>query len=1207
MHLPSRRAAAATAVAALLLTAPATPARAAAPIQSPTGLAATGPLGSINSLGSGGALGDSGAADSPVAFESGGAAALSPGGTTARVTLITGDVVTIRGRTVSTDASARIIETKSGVYVYPTTALPYVAAGALDRDLFNVTQLVADRYDDAHTDRLPLIVSYRDGTSMRAAPLAGAVRVRALEAVQGEALTRNRAQAKEFWSSLTAGSDSAKAGRAAPGTLGGGVEKVWLDGRVRADLADTTAQINAPRVWQGENTGAGVTVAVLDTGVDTSHPDFAGRIGGSASFVPGQDVLDRFGHGTHVASTIAGTGAASGGLERGVAPGARLDIGKVLGDDGTGQDSWIIAGMQWAAVERGAKIINMSLGNPSATDGSDPLSEAVDELSRETGALFVVAAGNSGGTATIGAPGAADAALTVGAVDRDDRLAYFSSQGPRLGDQAVKPEITAPGVDVLAARSQLTEGEGAYTTMSGTSMATPHVAGAAALVLAAHPDWTGQRLKDALVSTSTATPELSAFQGGAGRLDAAAAVSASVFATGAVSAGAKAITYTNTGATAATLALTGPAGVTLTPGRVTVPARGTADVAVSWNDTSVTRSGQVTAADSTGRVVARTAVGTGPVMPYHRMTLKLRDRAGEPAGGIVELMGEDNSWEPMFVPIDGEVSLMLPEGYYSALSFVEVPGAHGPSSLGLALIGDPEVRLAGDLTVVLDAAKAKRITTSVPRTTRDTFARLDYYRTMDGDGFYRTYVEAGVAYDSLWAQPAPEKVRKGDFHLTARWRKEVPELSVSSPSHDYDDVLRQAGVTPLADGTLRLRAVDAGDGLPADYARVDARGKVAVVRHVDGISDADQARAAVAAGVRVLLVANDYFGRTRRDYGPSFGARTPIEVGGLSRDEGDRLRAELRRGPVTLTVTAAAASDVVYDLVQTYHDQIPAALAERQTAATLARVPVDFTKPASGEFRFDWPDYNSGWGIGGLSNRPLPRHRTDYVSTSGPYTWGQEAYASGLSYQISERTSYRPGPAAGEVYFAPIARPHLNNNYKAPVRKGDTLSVDIPGFGDDDHVGMTQNAATQTTAIHQGSTLLGQTNGTFLTVPAPPTTQQYRVTVHTEQDPAAGPLSLRTDTEWRFRSTRDGALPLLQLEYQVRGRSLAVSVKDHPCAVTLQVSYDDGRHWTTQPVIRGVAFLHPPRGANYASIRATATDPTGNRVDQTVIRAFPTD
>ena len=144
--------------------------------------------------------------------------------------------------------------------------------------------------------------------------------------------------------------------------------------------------------------------------------------------------------------------------------------------------------MEWASGK--ADVVSMSLGDPEFTDGLDPISQALNELTAETGALFVVAAGNSGGEFTVGAPGAADAALTVAASTASTNAPWFSSMGPRSGDHALKPDISAPGVEVTAARSQqMPWGEGLYQTMDGTSMATPHVAGAAAILAAAHPTW----------------------------------------------------------------------------------------------------------------------------------------------------------------------------------------------------------------------------------------------------------------------------------------------------------------------------------------------------------------------------------------------------------------------------------------------------------------------------------------------------------------------------------------------------------------------------------------------------------------------------------------------------------------------------------------------------------------------------------------------
>ena len=179
-------------------------------------------------------------------------------------------------------------------------------------------------------------------------------------------------------------------------TLAAGVEKVWLDGRVAATLKESVAQIGAPDAWAAGYDGTGVTVAVLDTGVDVNHPDLEGQIDDTASFVPGEAVADINGHGTHVAGTIAGTGEASDGDYNGVAPGADLIVGKVLGGaDGEGQDSWVLAGMEWAA-ESGADVVSMSLGDTMPSDGTDPMSQAVDALSEQYDTLFVIAAGNAG-------------------------------------------------------------------------------------------------------------------------------------------------------------------------------------------------------------------------------------------------------------------------------------------------------------------------------------------------------------------------------------------------------------------------------------------------------------------------------------------------------------------------------------------------------------------------------------------------------------------------------------------------------------------------------------------------------------------------------------------------------------------------------------------------------------------------------------------
>ncbi|MFD0597390.1 S8 family serine peptidase [Catellatospora coxensis] len=849
----------------------------------------------------------------------------APGGPRT-VTLITGDRVTVTalpgGRTTTSVRSAHggpvgahVLTYGADTYVYPDAAAPYVAAGLLDERLFNVTDLIADGYDDARRPRLPLIVQYTDVTAARRAPLPGSVQVRGLDSVHGAAVEQQRGDADRFWAALTA--PAAKRADDRP-ALAGGVTKVWLDGKVRAALADTTAQIGAPQVWATGNTGSGVAVAVLDTGVDLTHPDLAGQIAQTASFVPGQEVTDKHGHGTHVASTIAGTGAASDGRERGVAPGVRLHVGKVLNDLGEGQDSWIIAGMEWAARQQGAKVVSMSLGG-APTDGTDPLSSAVNELSAQTGALFAIAAGNSGpDMQSVGAPGAADAALTVGAVDGLDRVAFFSSRGPRRGDNGLKPDITAPGVDVYAARSQQSsEGEGMYTTMSGTSMATPHVAGVAALLAAAHPDWTGQRLKDVLMSTSRTSERIDPYVDGIGRVDAVAATTATVFATGTdftdlawpYQPGQRVdrkVVYTNTGDAPVDLDLavrapTAPAGLfSLDAEQITVPAHGTAKATVHIAlDRAEDDTYAHVAVDATGPggQRLRTLVGLNKEGERADLTFQTRDRAGRGLAGLILLKEVTRDTAPRLYAVDGtgRLSVSLPPGTYSAIMQADLPGVSGPHSLGLGVLIAPEIVLAGDRTVVLDARQLRQVTATAKQPTARAEVRVDYGRTYpDRAPFFDNYLVPN-RFHSLWATPTGRPVKQGVFSLGFRWSLVEPPLTIGGYGRRYDDLLMQTASRSLPDGREQLDLAFAGRGTPAELDRARVRGKIAVVRHETGGDVVAQADAAAAAGAKMLLLVNDGDGRLDAWYElPEPNPALP--VASLGRDQGEQLIAELAAG-----------------------------------------------------------------------------------------------------------------------------------------------------------------------------------------------------------------------------------------------------------------------------------------------------------------------
>ncbi|HEY0001672.1 MAG TPA: S8 family serine peptidase, partial [Actinoplanes sp.] len=473
--------------------------------------------------------------------------------------------------------------------------------------------------------------------------------------------------------------------------------------------------------------GTGVTVAILDSGIDATHPDFAGKIVANQNFTPDPTTDDLVGHGTHVASIIAGSGAKSGGKYRGVAPGAKLAIGKVCSTEFC-EESSILAGMQWAATA--APVINISLGGGDAPS-IDPLEQAVNDLTAAHGALFVIAAGNSGSPASVGSPGSADAALTVGAVDDEDRLADFSSRGPRVGDDAIKPDITAPGVDIVAAAaangqigSPAAEG---YVTLSGTSMAAPHVAGAAAIVTQQHPGWSAQQRKTLLMGAAQPTEGVDVFGQGAGRVDVARVVRQAVSVDeGSISFGRqlwphtddapiiRTVTYRNGGTAPVTLSLSLAGDTdtfTLAATSVTVPAGGTATTTVTA-DTS----GAGTDGVKTGRLVAtgpgdirvETPVAVNREVESYDVTLVHVGRDGGPAAHATSLLELGLGTYYDVFSSEASDKVRLPKGEYGLYSWIF-------GAADATMLAQPKLVVDGPVTVRLDARRAKPVHLTVPR------------------------------------------------------------------------------------------------------------------------------------------------------------------------------------------------------------------------------------------------------------------------------------------------------------------------------------------------------------------------------------------------------------------------------------------------------------------------------------------------------------
>ncbi len=305
-------------------------------------------------------------------------------------------------------------------------------------------------------------------------------------------------------------------------------------------------ETGATRLAAAGDTGQGVTVAVLDTGID-NLPDFAGRLVGGVDLTNGNNPYhDAYGHGTFVAGLIAGNGASSAGQYSGEAPGANLVSIKVAGADGTTHLGTLISGLQWAVDHQrsyGIKVLNMSLGfQPSQSTVLNPLDQAVEAV-WNSGIAVVASAGNAGPfNGTILSPGDDPLVITAGALDdmatpsvTDDEMNDFSSAGPTSIDGWVKPDLVtsgrsvvslaAPGSTVYAGYPSARVGSANFVG-SGTSFSAAITSGAAALVLADNPGLSPNQVKARLLGTTGPGPVGNPFTDGHGALNAYAAATA---------------------------------------------------------------------------------------------------------------------------------------------------------------------------------------------------------------------------------------------------------------------------------------------------------------------------------------------------------------------------------------------------------------------------------------------------------------------------------------------------------------------------------------------------------------------------------------------------------------------------------------------------------------------------------------------------------
>ena len=1177
----------------------------------------------------------------------GGVAAAPSGSPDVRtVTLVTGDKIQVdRGR----PAQATVVETAPGTRSYtvlhgdgdslmvvPDQALPLLAAGRLDRRLFDVTALLEQGYDDTASDVLPLIIEYAGAATARQAAAAappGTRLSRVLPEIDGLAAGVVKAQATAFWSAL---------GRGQARTLKAGAERVWLDGRVRASLDRSVRRVHAPAAWERGFDGRGVRVAVLDSGIDADHPDLAGRVGAAANFTEEKDAADHVGHGTHVASIVAGTGAGSGGRYKGVAPGAELLNGKVLQLDyvgpgvptGVGRESWIIAGMEWA-VAQGADIVNLSLGSPQR-DGNDPLSRAVNALTARSGTLFVAAAGNSGPDHySVESPANADAALAVGSIDRDDTISRFSSLGPRLVDGLVKPDVSAPGEEIVAARAADAKignrvGD-LYTTLSGTSMAAPHVAGAAALLRQQHPRWRADALRAAVTSTAEFNPAYGVYEQGGGLIDADRASGQDVrVAAGTIGFGkfadalppdrqraTKTLTYHNDSTAQVTLSLSAAATtqsgepaaagtLSVRPEALTIRAGGSAQAAVTVDVAgrpAGAYSGRVVAAGPDGLSLG-TPVGFAKQGAEADVSFRAIDRDGRPAEAslIMQTPRAPNSFIPIPVPAGGTYTLRLAPGDYTLLGVVRTPDESGRFDAELTVVADPEFDVAQpDKTVTLDARKARRMGVRVPKD-------VDVNGIAVGMRVDRPELSLplrdslilarGATYGTIPAVPMSilpfDRPRHGHGDIDTYWNLVSPRARAYVTAGSARRVplpVALMDTSARVDGTSDLALVDAGAGRAEDFAGRDVTGKLVLLRETDGLSYTAQAQAAADHGAAAVLLSSarpgSFYGR----------ASAAIPVLAIGRADGDELRGLLAAGPVRVTLSGSPHATYLYDLVFRERDALGTNLIyqpDRLAGVRTGYHGLDAGRPQR-FFAKRFPAVDAVCGYCGVVAREAEDWhggltRMEYVPAHVPW---RESLLQDSTVQWSAPRSSPPGTATTSWGRAPVAPGVPIEAGIRSVRDGDRLHIRLAGFtdGDPTHVSNGFFGYGRYTSLSRDGVPLGQCppfGFSVLTCDVAAPADRATFTLTADFPPIVGSAVVpRSKTTWTFTSARgEAVLPIIDLDYDlpvstgntIRAgtmTSFRIGVRHQPGVpagpignVSVRASYDDGSTWVRLPAER---------------------------------------
>ncbi|MCX5203378.1 S8 family serine peptidase [Streptomyces sp. NBC_00237] len=1162
------------------------------------------------------------------------------------VTLVTGDKIQVWQGSSGPDAATALpradgtiplVQTRTtgsskDLYVFPESASDALASGRVDRELFNVSGLIRQGYDDAHTTALPLIAVYDDSVNVArtlpAAPRA-ATRGPVLKAVGGVALKADKAKAADFWADVTDTRSRAASDLA----------KLWLDRKVKANLDRSTQQVNAPAAWAAGFDGKGTKVAVLDTGADAEHPDLKGRIAAAQNFTDSAGTGDVQGHGTHTGSTVGGSGAASGGTKKGVAPGTQLLNGKVLNDGGSGAESWIIAGMQWA-VDQKADVVSMSLGSPVPTDCTDPLSTAAEELAKSKHTLFVVAAGNLGPRLnSVSSPGCAPGVLTVGAVDRDDSTAPFSSRGPSTVGHTLKPEIAAPGVAISAAAAG-GRGVYAYQSMSGTSMAAPHVAGAAALLRQAHPDWSAQQLKAALVSSAKVVPG-DVRETGGGRLDIKAALDPGVTGTPALQGGTfdwpqhssdrttVDVPYTNVTDKPVTLDLTvqQPTGndgskirsriARLGKDRITVPAGASVTVPLTLDPAA--RLDRAQYGDVTGRILATARGGVRVSTPFslyvqpETVTLRVKvvDRSGKPADGpsTLDVVGtDDEKGESRYNDGAAEQRYEVRPGAYFLSSYVTTPDVSDATGRGigsLSYLAHPQLEIKKDTTVVLDARTAHRLDVRTDRPGERRSTTLSFDRSWKNTWRHAGTLSAGRNVPAFYAD-IKGRATQGDFEFGSYWRLYAPLLSSLKVKGGPALHAVTGGVGSVnLDGRGSAGLADAGKGTPEELKAADVKGRIALVEVADdeanlsGIASNARAEGAVAVLAHRPSAGTWY-------PGVNLGGGSAVPVLAVPAAEGKDLKARLGAGAVALDWQGTARSPYVYNLA--HHEQGPlnAARTYRSSDRRLASVRTTHGAMGVAGDYIDSVDAVRPNGTRVFTSSladpvPAPGTRTDFYSADGS-GWGRTVSSSFPfgELMVSPHRVPRSGQQRTESWYGSVVAPTApRDDQDKPVlvaeRQGNLIGFADAMWGDREHWAIQGGFGDiGNLRLKRDGKVVGETGWPSGVFDVPADKGTYELTQQGMKFGSPAELWKRStsiETTWKFTSQLDESaystpLPIIFPGYEIpedglktlpaaNGQKITLTASGHAgytpgslTAAALSYSYDEGKTWNRAKTTR---------------------------------------